>query len=84
MLISQLTQEHLSVIKALEKLDPSRKCFRLVGEVLVERTVKEVLPAVKGNLEQIEMVQDVILLHFYSLLLTIDYVNYPSPELDLS
>ena len=44
------------MIKALDQLDPSRKCFRLVGEVLVERTVEEVLPAVKGNAEQIDMV----------------------------
>jgi chaperonin cofactor prefoldin len=50
-------QEHETVIKALEKLDPDRKCFRLVGEVLVERTVKEVLPAVMGNKEQIDMVR---------------------------
>lgn len=39
------------MISAIEKLDPSRKCFRLVGGVLVERTVEEVLPAVKRNKE---------------------------------
>ena len=55
--ILQCMQEHQAVIKALEQLDPSRKCFRLVGEVLVERTVQEVLPAVKSNAEQLEMVQ---------------------------
>lgn len=27
--------------------DPDRKCFRLVGGVLAERTVKEVHPALK-------------------------------------
>ena len=49
-------QEHEGVVKSLEQLDPDRKCFRLVGEVLVERTVKEVLPAVRSNKEQMEMV----------------------------
>ena len=55
-------QEHQAVIKALEQLNPSRKCFRLVGEVLVERTVQEVLPAVKNNTEQLEMVHPFALL----------------------
>ena len=50
-------QEHESVLKALEGLDPERKCFRQVGGVLVERTVGEVVPAVKNNREQLEMVQ---------------------------
>lgn len=44
------------MIKALQSLDPGRKCYRLIGEVLVERTVKEVLPAVKSNEDQIAMV----------------------------
>jgi prefoldin subunit 2 len=34
---------------AIKDLDPSRKCFRLIGGVLVERTVAEVLPAVQKN-----------------------------------
>jgi len=43
--------EHTLVISAIEKLEPTRKCFRLVGGVLVERTVEEVLPAVRRNKE---------------------------------
>jgi len=43
------SNEHTLVINAIEKLEPERKCFRLVGGVLVERTVGEVLPAVKRN-----------------------------------
>lgn len=29
--------------------DPDRKCFRLIGGVLVERTVREITPALKTN-----------------------------------
>ncbi|PRP79150.1 putative prefoldin subunit 2-like isoform 2 [Planoprotostelium fungivorum] len=46
--------EHSLVIGAIEKLDAQRKCFRLVGGVLVERTVEEVLPAVTKNKEGIK------------------------------
>ncbi|XP_077598238.1 prefoldin subunit 2 [Stigmatopora nigra] len=47
------SNEHSLVIDTLKDVDPSRKCFRLVGGVLVERTVKEVLPALQTNKEQI-------------------------------
>jgi len=46
-------REHTLVIGSLEKLDPSRRCFRLVGGVLVERTVGEVIPPVKRNQQEI-------------------------------
>ena len=39
------------VIDTLKDLDPERKCFRLVGGVLVERTVKEVAPALRSSSE---------------------------------
>lgn len=38
--------QHEMVIKTLQPMDAGRKCFRLVGDVLVERTVGEALPAV--------------------------------------
>jgi prefoldin subunit 2 len=50
--------EHNLVISTIEKLEPTRKCFRLIGGVLIERTVSEVLPAVKKNKEGIsEIIQ---------------------------
>ncbi len=48
--------EHELVLSAMENLEPTRKCFRLVGGVLVERTVAEVHPAVTSNKEKIKSV----------------------------
>jgi hypothetical protein len=36
-------------------LDGSRKCYRLVGGVLVERTVADVLPALKGQRTKVRL-----------------------------
>ncbi|KAA8527615.1 hypothetical protein F0562_034990 [Nyssa sinensis] len=36
--------------------NPSRRCYRMIGGVLVERTIKEVLPAVHRNKEGLEEV----------------------------
>lgn len=52
--------EHSLVIETLKDVDPSRKCFRLVGGVLVERTVKEVLPALESHKEQISKIIETI------------------------
>ncbi|EEC46998.1 predicted protein [Phaeodactylum tricornutum CCAP 1055/1] len=46
--------EHKLVEETLQPLEPDRRAYRLVGEVLVERTVKEVLPSVKTNRENLE------------------------------
>ncbi len=48
--------EHQMVIDTISKMEPDRTCFRLVGGVLVERTVKEVLPSVGVNMEGIRQV----------------------------
>lgn len=47
------TAEHSIVIDALEKVEQTRQCYRLIGGVLVERTVAEVLPALRNNKSQI-------------------------------
>ncbi|KAJ4479243.1 Prefoldin beta-like protein [Lentinula aciculospora] len=44
--------EHSLVLTTLDEAlqnDPDRKCFRLIGGVLVERTVKDVVPALQTN-----------------------------------
>ncbi|KAL3642013.1 Prefoldin subunit 2 [Castilleja foliolosa] len=48
--------EHSLVINAISPLDPSRRCYRMIGGVLVERTIKEVMPAVQRNKEGLEEV----------------------------
>merc|ERR1712110_987482 len=46
--------EHGLVLKAFENVEPTRRCFRMVGGVLVERTVTDVAPVVKENKEKIQ------------------------------
>lgn len=48
--------EHSLVIGAIQPLDQSRRCYRMIGGVLVERTIAEVLPAVQRNKEGLEEV----------------------------
>jgi prefoldin subunit 2 len=43
--------EHKLVVDTLSKLNNDRKAFRMVGGVLVERTVGDVLPAVTQNFD---------------------------------
>ncbi|ORZ00922.1 Prefoldin beta-like protein [Syncephalastrum racemosum] len=54
-------EEHKLVIDSISPLDPDRKCFRMVGGVLVERTVREVLPALETNFNGIKQVIESLL-----------------------
>ena len=45
--------EHVLVEETLKPLDGGRRAYRLVGDVLVERTVEEVLPSVTSNKENV-------------------------------
>lgn len=39
----------LSTLKPLVETEPSRKCYRLIGGTLVQRTVKDVAPQLETN-----------------------------------
>jgi len=44
------------VLETLEPLPAERKCFRMINGVLVERTVKDVIPALQTNSEGLRKV----------------------------
>jgi prefoldin subunit 2 len=60
-IMSQIAQaegerhEHGLVLDALKPLEPERRCHRLVGGVLVERTVAEVLPMIDNSCKQLDL-----------------------------
>ncbi|KAG8928482.1 hypothetical protein FRC02_006851 [Tulasnella sp. 418] len=56
--------EHELVLKSLEECQPDRKCFRLVGGVLVERTVKDVAPALQTNRDGIRKVLESLIVNY--------------------
>ena len=47
--------EHQLVIDTISPLNPDRTCFRLVGGVLVKKTVKETLPLVDQNKQGVSL-----------------------------
>jgi hypothetical protein len=47
---SLLISAVIDTLRDVQKKTPERKCFRMIGGVLVERNVKEVLPALEANL----------------------------------
>ncbi|GJN88001.1 hypothetical protein Rhopal_000956-T1 [Rhodotorula paludigena] len=68
-LVSKVTElereaeEHSLVLETLRdaySTAPDRKCFRLVGGVLVERTVQDVLPQLETQFEQLKGVLETL------------------------
>ncbi|KAF7555639.1 hypothetical protein G7046_g6500 [Stylonectria norvegica] len=56
--IEQEAEEHKLVLETLGPLSGDRKCFRLINGVLVERTVKDVVPALTTNQDGLRKVLD--------------------------
>ncbi|MBW0474127.1 hypothetical protein O181_013842 [Austropuccinia psidii MF-1] len=48
------SEEHSVVIETLKKTEPKRKCFRMIGGILMERTVQEILPDLQEHRKNIE------------------------------
>ncbi|CAJ2501549.1 Uu.00g044020.m01.CDS01 [Anthostomella pinea] len=56
--VEQEAEEHKLVLDTLDPLPGDRKCFRMINGVLVERTVKDVVPALKTNADGLKKVLD--------------------------
>ncbi|KAL8958905.1 MAG: hypothetical protein Q9193_004125 [Seirophora villosa] len=56
--VEQETEEHKLVLETLTPLPEARKCFRMINGVLVERTVKDVLPALQTNADGLKKLLD--------------------------
>lgn len=54
------------MIETLDPLAADRKCFRMVNGVLVERTVKDVLPTLKTNSDGLKQVLEDMLKQYKS------------------
>ncbi|KAH7359057.1 Prefoldin beta-like protein [Plectosphaerella cucumerina] len=54
--VEQEAEEHKLVLETLQPLSGDRKAFRLINGVLMEQTVKDVLPALSTNSEGLKKV----------------------------
>ena len=52
--IEEEKREHNLVIEATKDLKGDRKCWRLIGGVLVEKTIDEVNASLKSSIELLE------------------------------
>lgn len=59
------------MIQTLKGAPPDRRCFRMMGGVLIERTVKDLLPLLENNMEQVGVALN-------------SSCHYPLPPLSLS
>lgn len=56
--VTPLSRSHRLVLETLGPLPADRKCFRMINGVLVERTVKDVKPALQTTSEGLKKVLD--------------------------
>ncbi|KAI9839334.1 MAG: hypothetical protein M1837_002219 [Sclerophora amabilis] len=64
--VEQESEEHKLVLDTLDPLPQDRKCFRMINGVLVQRTVKDVVPALRTNSEGLKKVLDDLLKQYKS------------------
>jgi prefoldin subunit 2 len=57
--LEQESQEHGMVIDTIKPLDENRTCYRLIGGVLVQKTIKEVLPMVTQNQQGVSTTNEI-------------------------
>jgi prefoldin subunit 2 len=57
--LEQESQEHGMVIDTIKPLDENRTCYRLIGGVLVQKTIKEVLPMVTQNQQGVFLTNEI-------------------------
>ena len=59
--------EHLSVIEVLNKQPGGKKTYRMIGEALVESTVKETLPKLQNQVTSLSNLKKVFFLNMVFL-----------------
>ncbi|CAK7568114.1 MAG: Cochaperone prefoldin complex subunit [Sporothrix epigloea] len=62
--VEQEADEHKLVLETLEPLAGNRKCFRMINGVLIERTVADVVPALKTNAEGLKKVLEDLVMQY--------------------
>ena len=45
----------LETLRQVNQEDPDRKCFRMIGGSLVQRTVKDILPSLQANQQGVKL-----------------------------
>ncbi|OMJ93096.1 hypothetical protein SteCoe_4042 [Stentor coeruleus] len=53
-------REHLIVLETLKKVEPVRRCWRLVGGVLVQKTVSDVIPELEQQSSKMDQILHVL------------------------
>ena len=76
------------MLETMKPLDPDRKCFRMINGILMERTVKDIVPALQTNADGLKTVLDDLVKQYKSKQDEMDkwkvWISYPAgPMLSL-
>jgi hypothetical protein len=78
--LTALVCVHRLVLETLEPLPADRKCFRMINGVLVERTVKDVIPALKTNSDGLRKVLEDLVKQYNSKQVEMEKWKVYSPQ----